>query len=56
MKVKIIATGKSEHMPKGTVYHESKEMAELLVKIGAATYEGEHPADAKANPKPAKKK
>jgi hypothetical protein len=37
---KIIATGKSEHMPKGTEYLESDDMADLLVSMGAAVYEG----------------
>jgi CRISPR/Cas system endoribonuclease Cas6 (RAMP superfamily) len=37
--IKIIATGKSKHMPKGEVYYEPEAMAELLVSSGAAQYE-----------------
>jgi hypothetical protein len=37
--IKIIGTGKSRHMPKGEVYYEIAEMADLLVSKGAAVYE-----------------
>jgi hypothetical protein len=50
--IKIIATGKSKHMPKGEVYYEPAAMAELLVSSGAATYEEKE----KAEQEPEKKK
>jgi hypothetical protein len=37
--IKIIGTGKSRHMPKGEVYYEIADMADLLVSKGAAVYE-----------------
>lgn len=37
-EVKIIATGKAVHMPKGKEYLQPADMAELLVRMGAAQY------------------
>jgi hypothetical protein len=34
--VKIIATGKVKLMPEGTIYTESRDVAKILISIGAA--------------------
>jgi hypothetical protein len=54
--IKIIGTGKSKHMPKGEVYYEIAEMADLLVSKGAAVYENSEIEEEKVQVVPEKKK
>lgn len=49
--MKIVGTGKSKDMPKGQVFDEPKDMAELLIEQGFATAKKEK-TDPKEDAKP----